>query len=86
MLWDQAVIIIVSVLTPLLILMGFMCREMRRWRTESRAEIAKSRQRMSKLSKEKGLPVEFRVQSSRSDELYEEFMTLLEKKYPKTHT
>ncbi len=61
--------------------------EIKEWRAETRAETAeiskKSEQEIAELRK--GFQDEMRIQSSRSDKLYEMFIALLEKQQPKTH-
>ena len=63
---------VVSILVPLITCFGFLYKEIKEWRKETREEITKFEE-------------EIRIQSQRSDKLYEMFIDLLKSQNPKTN-
>jgi hypothetical protein len=63
-----------GILVPLVAFFGFLYRELKDWRQETRAETKSIREEIN------GIREEIRQQASRSDRLYEMFIDLIKEK------
>lgn len=67
---------IISILVPLFALFGFLYKELKEWRKETREEIAIMDNRFRE---------EIRLQADRSDKLYQMFIDLLKSQNSRTN-
>lgn len=68
-----------GLLVPSMAFFGFLYKELKEWRVETREETKAIREEIN------GIREEIRQQSSRSDRLYEMFIDLLKAQNPKTN-
>lgn len=73
--WGQVIVILV----PLGAFFGFIYKEMKDWRRETREEIKEIREEIREQAKRSD------EQTKRTDRLYEMFISLVEKQTPKTN-
>lgn len=70
-----------GILVPLIAFFGFLYRELKDWRVETRAETRSIREETKSIREEiNGVREEIRLQVTRSDRLYEMFIDLLKER------
>lgn len=90
--WGQVIVILI----PLVTFMGFIWKEMREWRQETRDETNSIRSEIAEMRKVSQIEIAemrqsfqegMRVQSQRSDTLYQMFIDLLKEQqnHPRTN-
>lgn len=74
---------VVSILVPIVAFFGFLYKELKEWRKETREETRSIRTEIAEMRK--GFQEELRLQTERSDKLYQMFIDLLKNQNPKTN-
>jgi hypothetical protein len=74
---------VISILVPLVAFFGFLYKELKEWRKETREETQSIRAEIAEMRK--GFQDDLRLQTERSDKLYQMFIDLLKSQNPKSN-